>query len=176
MCNIFNHDYCIDLMNQRCNLLHISIIFTLFSVVVVVFWDDNFFRIVLFALKERNFPWGKAPRYCGGNGCPCMNPSQRTLLLHKKIRTQNKAEIQVQQFVRFEFGFCFVLFWFIVLVYPRSLTLLAANCLWRANIMGMLDAKQALGRFKAVCQPEEWNVCFKYEKKSDTKKVLGERE
>lgn len=42
--------------------------------------------------------------------------------------------------------------------------------------MGMLDAKQALGRFKAVCQPEEWNVCFKYEKKSDTKKVLGERE
>lgn len=41
---------------------------------------------------------------------------------------------------------------------------------------GKLDAKQVSGRFKAMCQPEEWRVCFKHEKSSGTEKVPGGRE
>lgn len=42
--------------------------------------------------------------------------------------------------------------------------------------MGKLDAKQASRKFEAMCQPEEWRACFKYEKRSGTEKVPGGRE
>lgn len=73
------------------------------------------------------------------------------------------------------FLFCFLLSCYFS-GWPRILVLLAANHLPKANGMGKLDAKQVSGRFKAMCQPEEWRVCFKHEKSSGTEKVPGGRE
>lgn len=58
----------------------------------------------------------------------------------------------------------------------RTLVLLAANHLPKPNSMGKLDAKQVSGKFKAICQPEEWRVCFKHENNSGTEKDPDGRE
>lgn len=92
--------------------------------------------------------------------------------------TQNEAGIKVQLFVNCEFGlvvFSFVLFSYFS-GWSRTLALLAANHVLRANSKGKIDAKQVSGRFKAMCQPEEWRVYFKHEKRSGTEKVPGGRE
>lgn len=73
--------------------------------------------------------------------------------------------------------FSFLFFSFVILVDgPEPWVLLAVNHLPRANNTGKLDAKQVSGRFKAMCQPEKWRLCFKQKKRSGTAKVPGERE